>query len=669
MQLRQFIAQALVGLLLVGPLSAATDPATGSRGYEAVDCGFDLDRDGIIGEAADDCTICDDTSGASAPMTEDLFGDATLESQWYVDTATGTDNGSCGSPDSPCATIDYAANTRANTGDGSADIICFTGSDDPDRIGWINGITGTWTRTKTGNMVRDWVLSSEPSMLVGWDTDGDDSYPPFDSDDSSIIDGNGNRAVFSDAFTEDYVEFAHFEVREYGDGTDFAWMGVANSDYVYEHDIEFYEMQQAATVSSPKFAEWGSTVTWHVRENIFVESGGFYIHRGFPCSTQGTTCGPFVFHQYTLSGKDVADDEVNFWDLTGRISGLDVVDSTFDSNIPDWDTGDLENIIGMQLNSCVQDVNIINTKWVDFTDVFSINGSSGFCTSGVRETCADCTFDRNEFVWDADFPNFLGRVFWFYENTSQTDSHVDGDIFITNNVAYNTSNGALTTFITEGRGWSAGVTYTGTMYVVGNTIISTDSNGDGFSIFNWDGSQTIKPDNYELKNNIVYFGSDTGRENIEVDWAPSGFVAEGNVWASAGTFQWNGGTVRSIIDDWQDDLGGCPGSGNDCDSFECVPSFVNTGTYDFHLASGDTCAKDQGVDISSITTVDYDNQVRDDDIGADEEGASGVDPPLENGCCLGWLEEQGLEQEFIDLYADGELGKDYERIPIFGGAQ
>lgn len=47
---------------------------------------------------------------------------------------------------------------------------------------------------------------------------------------------------------------------------------------------------------------------------------------------------------------------------------------------------------------------------------------------------------------------------------------------------------------------------------------------------------------------------------------------------------------------------------------------MNEGSYDFHLDSSDTAAKDQGYDLSAIFTTDIDGDTRSGtwDIGADE---------------------------------------------------
>lgn len=56
-----------------------------------------------------------------------------------------------------------------------------------------------------------------------------------------------------------------------------------------------------------------------------------------------------------------------------------------------------------------------------------------------------------------------------------------------------------------------------------------------------------------------------------------------------------------------------------------TPTYVASGTYDFHLASGDTVAKSQGVNLSGIFHTDVDGEERPSiwDVGADEIVSSG----------------------------------------------
>src|SRR6185436_15174352 len=94
--------------------------AEAARGYQSRACGFDMNRNGVFGEAAD-CNVCDGT-------TTDPDGDGVKEDLIYVNCGTGSNTTSCGSPSNPCKTIAYAWGTRADgPGDGAEDIICFTG--------------------------------------------------------------------------------------------------------------------------------------------------------------------------------------------------------------------------------------------------------------------------------------------------------------------------------------------------------------------------------------------------------------------------------------------------------------------------------------------------------------------------------------------------------------
>ncbi|MBV8199068.1 MAG: hypothetical protein JOZ15_00445, partial [Acidobacteria bacterium] len=86
------------------PKSAAAAPAELARGYHARACGFDLNHNGIFGEAAD-CNICNGT-------TTDPGGASPPPNMIYVSCDTGADNTSCGSPENPCGSINYAWNNR-----------------------------------------------------------------------------------------------------------------------------------------------------------------------------------------------------------------------------------------------------------------------------------------------------------------------------------------------------------------------------------------------------------------------------------------------------------------------------------------------------------------------------------------------------------------------------
>ncbi len=91
-----------------------------------------------------------------------------------------------GSPSSPCKTINYAWNTRANgpTIEGGEDIICFTEvcmTENAIAPG-VSG-SGVFVKTASESEQYDFEFPLNPTILSEWDVD---------KDDISIIDGSVN---------------------------------------------------------------------------------------------------------------------------------------------------------------------------------------------------------------------------------------------------------------------------------------------------------------------------------------------------------------------------------------------------------------------------------------------------------------------------------------------
>ena len=107
---------ALLVLLLLWP---ALSPA-GPRGYEGRPCGFDMNRNGVVGEPGD-CNVGDG-------VTLDPDGDGVAEDILYVDCNNGDDVGGDGSPANPFATIEHAFEQADGPADGAEDIVAFTGT-------------------------------------------------------------------------------------------------------------------------------------------------------------------------------------------------------------------------------------------------------------------------------------------------------------------------------------------------------------------------------------------------------------------------------------------------------------------------------------------------------------------------------------------------------------
>src|SRR5688500_15374538 len=178
---------------LVGPtpgFGGDEPPPIPPRGYVARPCGFDLDKDGIVGELGDtgqlsECDFCDG-------VTQDPDGDGYAQPILYVHCDEGIDPEAltpqaCTDPKAPCRTINRAMSEIPNTSVADEQgVVCFTGTCTK-TVAVRSGRPHVATREQQGIEVRDLDYPGEPSMLIGWDVDDDGEYPPFDTDDEAIL--------------------------------------------------------------------------------------------------------------------------------------------------------------------------------------------------------------------------------------------------------------------------------------------------------------------------------------------------------------------------------------------------------------------------------------------------------------------------------------------------
>ena len=108
------------------------------RGYLARPCGFDMNRNGIIGEAADRLVA----DGVSA----DPDGDGVNEDILYVDSAAGSDTTGSGTAGNPYRTIQKALDVADGPADGAEDIICISGVFREQLTLKQSGVAGYYTR-------------------------------------------------------------------------------------------------------------------------------------------------------------------------------------------------------------------------------------------------------------------------------------------------------------------------------------------------------------------------------------------------------------------------------------------------------------------------------------------------------------------------------------------
>ncbi|MEM6453798.1 MAG: LamG domain-containing protein [Acidobacteriota bacterium] len=325
-------AAALAAVLFVGAAPAAADAP--ARGYAQRACGFDMDRDGIVGEP-EDCNVCDGTVDDGDPV--DSLADVIYVScaaEVVAGQPAGSDHAGCGAPGDPCATIGYAFGTIADgPSDGAEDIVCFRNTCIEENLTpreGYGGVTGTYLQSASGSATRDWHLPTDPVMLVGWDVDNDGVYPPMDADHTAILappetcPGTPNAACtaapilnptdsrqrFHQKLDEraiylanglDHIEMAHFTARDYGRHT-LTWnsgffdlhqhpLGTKPdnpSEYIYLHDIEATDINRDSNYNSRSSAI--NSFNWQTHyllfENVSFTDNGHWFSRG------GGTYGP-----------------------------------------------------------------------------------------------------------------------------------------------------------------------------------------------------------------------------------------------------------------------------------------------------------------------------------------------------------------------------------------
>lgn len=609
------------------------------RGYTSRACGFDMNRNGTWSEAAD-CNVCDGS-------TTDVDGDGQDEDLIYVcgsgtcAGATGNDTTGTGSAAAPYLTISKALSVTNGTGE--EDIICLGGTFTNETITMQAGVgdgstTGFYTVAASGNQVRSFEYPEEPFMIVGWDQDNDGSYPPFDTDDSAVLDGSGiSSGTHWVSNSVNYTELAHLKFQNFNEDRqqntvdNFVFQNGAGG-WRYYHDIEVSEaFRNSCKDDANRMIGWG-VPTHAAFENIkCTDCGGYQVRDG--STNTAPAYGPWrlqnlEFHGWPRSTSDSACTTGTSYHSTTLLktwgygsNQVEILDGYFDGISVNF-TGTIATSgshNGLVIAQCSDDFDIINNYIEDVGNAMYITGSdTSFCASG--RLTADIEFNRNEaYLTRADLANF---PYCMYILDNQDNAvNASSDIRFFNNICH--SNGV--------DDWSNGVRIdsdVGTDWtevefaIVGNTF----SIG-GPCIFQANGALTYKPDNITFRSNIC---DTTNTRVVDLKYTPTGLDFDDNVYPS-GTIQFHlSGTNYDTLAAWQ-----AIGAAYDPNSSQCDPTYVDAGNGDYHLTEGDTCAKGQSAAFSVYTSVDFDGDARPQDgtwdIGFDEETSG----PTTNKCCSG----------------------------------
>jgi len=628
--------------LQLGPIENPSSPMP-ARGYQSRPCGFDLNHNGIVGEPAD-CNVCDASlvDGRIVANTRDPDGDGVNEDQIYVDCDGGLDNKNCGLPGAvPCLTIEYAWQNRADgPEDGAEDIVCFTGTCRPDSFllpEAYNGVPGHWIKPRTGTETRDWQFPDNPAILSGWDTDNDGKYPPFDTDDLSVLDGSGLRRAFklNAKNANSYFEMAHFVARKYGvhtpdeDGGGFIipFEVTRETSHGYFHDLSLYAINRNARLRSPSITfDWfNSAKSSHIAlVNIESLEEGSYSFRGNADPSGEVIAGPWRFQNLTITAhgcdKALCGNRATKvgWKLWGWADGIEILDSIFDGNVSKWSPSSMLN--GIVVNAHTVDWDIINNELIDWSAAIIVDGKIPDAYTVAKRYTDDIVISKNlirNSKWDR---NISIRI-----DGSGGNGQAVGTLWLLNNVMTSSLSPIAHVLIRQGNTEGPCVT---NVRIFNNTFFGRADD----TIRVADPGTPFRAEKVRLKNNIIA-GQYPEGTNLELVYPPVYWESDFNVFDSGASFSIEG-TQFPSLSDWRAATGG------DFNSLGCQPMFKSP-PFDLHLDVADLCAKDKGKYVSSsLTTTDFELDSRPEgrgwDIGADEWHHDVFSDSLECGSWHSW---------------------------------
>ncbi|MBC8872907.1 MAG: hypothetical protein H8E44_26020 [Planctomycetes bacterium] len=572
-----------------------------TKGYQMRPCGFDMDRNGVIGEKTD-CRIGDG-------RTADPDGDGVDEDLIYVDAKDGSDENGNGTASAPYQTIGKALGTADGPGDGAEDIVCISGVFHETIKIPHGGVPGHYERD-------GFQFPKNPLMIIGWDKDGDGQYPPYDKDDVAVLDGQGQLDVAVDTISEkhnSYLEIAHLTIRDYGyrervksGGFKLFYNGGLES-HVYIHDVELYNINRGHCClrnhsNSIVLSFWGHPFTDVAFINNKVQDFGAYFCRGAIWEDGGR----FRFQNNSLSmdpGKETGKRRsASGWKLWGRFNDCRILDNVIDMNARAWSS--LGFAAGVKVCEGTRDWMIQGNVLIDL-GVALQSFAAGY--PGGRPI-DNIVIDRNLFWMSyadrAKLPtavNIEGHVNAPKEETVK-------NVTISNNMMYSAVGwGPAAIRCTAG---NKSAPQDGTIRIVGNTMYGAAR--EGMLVIR--PRTAFKHNDFVVRNNIFHATSGPKRQ-IVVNYRPTGFHSDGNVYNVGGTFAWGGGSPQPFRT-WRDV------TGQDNASKTGAPLFMAAETGDLHLSPSDTVAIGTGVALE-CTSADFDGDLR-----SARPPVSGADVPI-----------------------------------------
>ena len=438
-------------------------------------------------------------------------------------------------------------------------------------------------------------------MIVGWDRDGDGNYPPYDEDDKAVLDGRGKLpwAIESTA-KPSFVEIAHLTIRNYGYRKDncgaiklFRW-GTGSQSHIYIHDVEMHQINKAEKDASGKIVLnfWGGPMTHVAVVNNLVNEYSSYFCRGAPPDGAGR----FRFRGNTLRMYGVRGGAfVTGWKLWGHHRGVEVLDNVLDCNARAWRPAG--HVSGIGVCQGTQDWTIRGNVLIDL-GVTLQPFAKGY---PFKRRLNDIRIDGNIFRSTYDgwqWPRHGIKI----EGYPDAPAHQTVEnATITNN------------FFSGPAGWGAAVLCTasngggpqvGTLTIAGTPFVGPFDRSRGAIAIQTARRGKYRQESFIIRNNIVARAGEGA--NVAADYAPTRFVADGNVYDPKAAFRWNDPKHWQSVPfaAWR------AATGQDRNSRPAVPAFVDLAAGDLHLKKADTAARGRGVDITRITNHDIDGHPR-----------------------------------------------------------
>lgn len=596
------VVSALVALVWCsgGRVHAAETPRAGSwlpagKGYRPRPCGFD---DGILRRLK--------------------RGDAAGPHLLYVDADSGDDAGGDGSERRPYKTIQHAIDTAAQFGDGNESVIAIHG---------VFHEALVLTARNSGRpefSVRDgFQYPTRPSMIIGWDKNHNGQFPPYDKEDVAVLDGQSklDLAMTSAESGVSYFEAGHLTIRNYGNVPgahdigvfQFRGPGEGDQTHIYIHDVEIHNVMTevhnySGTIIMNLFGGQGRKFRHIALENNLVDRYGGYFARGGGEGPYRFSHNTLVMHGVSKANRKLgsAAAGVTGWKMWGPISNVEIVDNIIDGNPREWEPDSHAAGIGVCQGS--QDWTIRGNIFFDLALAVMIQPDAGpqfYRDRTVDNILIDRNVYRNTYDGWRLGPSAIGLQGGAFQRATAEN------ITITNNFLSSTTPWGCVINCTAGNDEGP---QPGRVVIAGNTIYGACSHewmklGIRISEEYWayEVQKFLKhpypQQRFLIENNVFAGMGPASRALFDVTYAPTNFIANGNVYDPSVGFIWNN-TPCATLEAWQ------AATGQDQNSKTGVPAFVGAAAGDLHLAPSDRIATGVGVDVTATTGVDIDGAPR-----------------------------------------------------------